>query len=465
MQPMLLPFGSERDRDIAIIHEATAIYTVPAEIEGLLDRLDWPRSGGRLLDPGAGNGGLLVAALARLDLAVNDISAASAAVKGYEFHPGAAYAARCWIESHLVNRCWSRAAATAAATAIVEERDFLLAPVPVGAFQTIAMNPPYLRKANIPGSYRLDFDLAVPTHAQADLLFAYLQRAADVIAPGGMIGLIAADRLLLNASSGELRRRIGQRYAVRDVRRLDAASAFYRPKTRRRGTPARVHPVSLILDPSGIGSPMTSAPFPLDGALAVDGVLLSDLAEIRLAPWLGPEGIFVVRDPAPFPADSLVPVVEPDDIDAATDRLTGFRRWALKTTAEPPPAALRAHLERTLDRMPARGRRRIPWLPPETFAGRLPLECDAVLIPRIAKRLRPILLPGGYLPINHNLVVLSGLPADQIIGWLNDPRVQEQARGLALRLENDYLSITATTLRRLTIPHDLVTSIACAPPC
>lgn len=59
----------QRDFDIAAIWRATGVYTTIPEIEALLDRLDWPMQGDRLLDPGAGNGGFLVAALARVDLA------------------------------------------------------------------------------------------------------------------------------------------------------------------------------------------------------------------------------------------------------------------------------------------------------------------------------------------------------------------------------------------------------------
>ena len=59
----------QRGLDIAAIHHGTGIYTMPPEIDALLDRLGWPWQGTRLLDPGAGNGGFLVAALRRLDLA------------------------------------------------------------------------------------------------------------------------------------------------------------------------------------------------------------------------------------------------------------------------------------------------------------------------------------------------------------------------------------------------------------
>lgn len=457
MQLSLLQFDTDRERDIDEIHTATAIYTVPAEIEALLDSLGWPETGKRLLDPGAGNGGVVIGALSRIALLPDDVATASTAVKGYEFHAGAAQAARQWVTAHLVERGWTPATAAHAASKIVEVRDFLLSPVPLGEYDVIATSPPAWRRVRLPPGYRSEFDATVAPHAQADLLYAYLQRSADVLAPGGLIGLIASDRFLLNRGSAELRRRLGEVFTVRNVRRLDSSSAFYRPKTRTKGTPPRIHPVALVLDPGAGGLPLGCAPFTLDGHISVDGVALAELAHIQLAPWLGPDGIFVVRDPSRFPATSLVPVVEPDDIHPTEDKLTGSTRWALLTDPTPPPPAVLQHLDNHLHRMPQRGRRTVRWMPPESFSHRLPLAVEAIMVPRIAKRLRAILLPPGVMPVAHNLVVVSGRPASTIAAWLNDPRVQAQADATALRLENGYASFTATGLRALIIPHDLLT--------
>jgi hypothetical protein len=118
-----------------------------------------------------------------------------------------------------------------------------------------------------------------------------------------------------------------------------------------------------------------------------------------------------------------------------------------------PPRAVLAHLDATLGRMPLRGRRKVRWLPPETFAGRLPLDQDAVLVPRIAKRLAGIRLPAGRLPVNHGLVVVSGLSVAAVVNMLDDPVVQAQGNALALGIDNGYRSFTATLLRQLVIPR------------
>src|SRR3546814_1288256 len=48
--------GDQHACDIDQIHRGTAVYTALPEIEALLDLLEWPAHGKRLLDPGAGNG-------------------------------------------------------------------------------------------------------------------------------------------------------------------------------------------------------------------------------------------------------------------------------------------------------------------------------------------------------------------------------------------------------------------------
>jgi tRNA1(Val) A37 N6-methylase TrmN6 len=458
-----LDFGSDgqREQDIAAIHHATGFYTVVPEIEALLDRLGWPSEGERLLDPGAGNGGFLVAALRRLDLDRDDITTAVRRVRGYEFYRGAVAEARAAVRDHLAGRGWSAAAAQRAALLIVEERDFLLSPVPAGEFDLIAANPPYWRLVNLPTAYRIDYEAVVEPHARADMLFAYLQQSANIVATGGRIGLITADRWLLNEGSAELRRRLGRRFRVTDVHKLDAESAFYHAKERKAGTAPRVTPVSLILTQGKEGRALDGRPFQLDEVPVVDGVPLPELARIRLAPWLGPDGIFLVdaatRDR--LPAEYLFPAVEPGDI-GRDDVIRETRRWVIRTTRGEPSAPVLAHLDSTLGRMPKGGRRVPRWLPPEPFAGKLPVDQDAVLVPRIATHLRAIRLPAGVIPANHQLVVVSGLPVPVMIAMLTDAAVQAQADALSRRVDGGYQDYTAKMLRQLVIPRDLVEAAA-----
>ena len=175
----------------------------------------------------------------------------------------------------------------------------------------------------------------------------------------------------------------------------------------------------------------------------------SDLATIRLAPWLGSPGIFVVDAATArrLPPECLVPAVDTDDIVDGV--LQPPRRFAIRTlTGEEPPAEVLAHLDAHLERMAKRGRRTPRWLPPETFHG-LDLSQPALLIPRIARSLAPVRLPPGILPINHNLTIVGGRQADigEIETRMRGEGAQAWMRTYAARLESNYFSITTTLLR------------------
>lgn len=438
---------------IGIIHEGTSIYTQPHEIDALLDRISWPQTGERLLDPGCGNGNMVVAALARIMPAPGDLQAVSR-VHGMDFHEPSITEARTRISDLLISLGWSGDEAAATASKCVETRDYLL-DRPAGTWDVILANPPYWRRANLPAEYRERLDEALPRHATGDLLHAYLHAMLGNLSEGGCMAIITSDRWLLNSSASSIRSEVGRRLRVADVRRLDTASAFHRPKDRTRGTPPRVHAVSMLLQDAD-GRTIDERPFLIEEPPHVDGTPLGELVEMRLAPWLGADNVFMVPSGSGLPEESLVPCVEPSDLCPRTDTIGPTRRWAILTGDERPHEDILEHLERNMHRMPPRGVRKVRWLPPERFDGRLPLQKDAILVPRLARKLRAIRLPAGMLPTNHSLVLVSGRSVESIQRMLLDPRVQAQADALALRVEDGYRSYTATLLRQLVIPNDLI---------
>lgn len=396
---------------------------------------------------------MLVAALIALAPAPGDHDAASR-VHGVEFHAPSADRARTRLADVLSDLGWNAEQAETTALGMVETRDYLLDGRMPG-WDVVLANPPYWRRHNLPDGYRARFDAATDKATRGDLLHAYLDAMARDLASGGTMALVTSDRWLVNANASALRGRIGSVLRVAEARRLDSRSAFHRPKKRIRETPPRVHAVSLVLSPER-GRVMGCEPFLVDEPPAVEGVRFDNLVEMRLAPWLGPDGIFTIDDRKGLPAAVLAPCVEPVDICARTGAIGPTRRWAIVTGDEEPAPEVLAHLDANMHRMPPRGRRRVRWLPPERFDHHLPLSREAVLVPRIATRLRSVMLPPGHLPTNHSLccVAPDDLTADDIRMMLDDPRVQAQADALALRIESGFRSYTATLLRSLVIPHD-----------
>lgn len=451
-------FGDARAAAVDALHTATAIYTTEPVVDELLEQVDWPNGDSRLLDPSCGDGVFLGRALHRLLTVEPGVSPSRLGrlLEGWEVHPHAAHQARSRLATQLIGHGWNATAANVTAAQLVRHADFLTeGPHHGRRYDVIAGNPPYLRAVNVPELLRQEYEAVTPDYARADLLHTFLDRCARLVADEGVVAMVTADRWLFNANASRLREAIGERVGLVHLARLDAATAFYRPKQRRAGTPPRIHPVAIVLGPRQLSTqPITADAIHPDAApSSTTGPTLADVAVIRQGPWLGRNGIFVVdaETARPLPPECLVPAVGPKDI--VDGKLGEIRRWAIRTSADTvPPDEIMAHLDANLHRMAPRGRRNPRWLPPETW-GDLPYDRTALLIPRIAKTVRPVELPPGVLPTNHDVCIVSSgwMSLSEIQRLLCSPEATEWMRARAPRLENGYLSITPTLLKQLPI--------------
>lgn len=450
---------SAREAAINALHAATAIYTREPVVDELLDAVDWPRGRRRLVDPSCGDGMFLGRALVRLLREAPDIDGDTLAdvLQGWELHPVAAQHSRERIAETLAQHGWHPDTASAVATRMVRQADFLLQGPTTPYCHVIAGNPPYLRWANVPALLREEYAAALPRHAVADLLHSFLERCSAALLPDGEVALVTADRWLFNLGAAKLREAIGKRLAIDQLRRLDPSTAFYRPKDRRAGSPPRIHPVSVVLRrPSSASFPLSAAPvFPdqLAHPNQHRGPTLGDIASVTLAPWLGTKGIFVVDQStaATLPAEHLVPAIDTDDIrDGILQTPT---RFAIRTHPDrPPPPAILSHLEANMHRMAKRGLRKIPWLPPESWHKRT-LDTPILLVPRIARTLRPVRVQPGLLPMNHNLSIVAADRAtlDEIEAVLCSAEANAWMQAHAARLESGFFSLTTKLLRQLPV--------------
>lgn len=447
---------AERSSAIDALHAATALYTSTPVVEALLDRMGWPDADGRLLDPSAGDGSFLVCALARIPTPAGDFEALGR-VQGWEMHPQAVEHARERIADLLASRGWTEGDAARGAELVAHEGDFLTAD-PRGTFRFVAGNPPYLRWGHLPQLLKETWSPVLPDFARGDLLHAFLDRSVSIMPEDGVVGLVTSDRWLFNATTTGLRRTIGRKAGISHLARLDAATSFYRPKTRRKNSAPRVHPVEVVLRPLGEDMlELCGRPISPDGAFdaAHDGPVLADVATVKLAPWLGPKGIFLLgsEQARALPDADLLPAVDSDDIDPETDVLGQPTRFAIRTTRDAEPAgAVRDHLLSSRERMPKRGRLGRWWMPPEAIT--LPLDRPAILVPRIGRRIRAVRLPAGVLPVNHNLYVVAGQDGrslDEIEGILLSEATQAWVARNAPRLEDGYLDIRAGLIRRIPV--------------
>ena len=441
---------------IETLHAATALYTVAEIVDALLDRLDWPDCGGRLLDPSAGDGSFILQALRRLD--TNDVTQLDR-IQGWEIHPGAASTARTRVAGFLRQSGLDPHTSHAAASRIVINKDFLTHGPTHEHFHTIAGNPPYLRFQRLPDYFKQVYGRSLPKYASQDLLHAFLDRCVGLLNRNGSIGLVCSDRFLFNSTAGELRHQLGTRVGIEHLTRLEAKTAFYRPKQRVKGSAPRIHPVEIVLrHPSNSKFAITREPIVPDelGRPPTTGPTLGDIAKISLAPWLGPFGIFVVSEATAAclrnTAATLIPAVDTDDIDPQTDELRGPSRFVIVADKlHQPTGLLDAHLQAQLHRMPKRGLKPKYWHPPEPV--HLPLDTPTLLIPRIARRIRAVPLPANVLAINHNLSVIStsDLSLIELRQLLLAESSQAWIQRNAPRLESGFFSISTQLLRRMPI--------------
>jgi hypothetical protein len=286
----------------------------------------------------------------------------------------------------------------------------------------------------------------------------------------GTLALVTADRWLLNSTTADLREKLGQQNGIAHLVRLDPSTSFYRPKFRQTGTPPRIHPVAIVISRMTSGhKPITRAPiYPPDINIIPDigddeqTMSLSELCEIRLAPWLGPKGIFYLSrteaESRNIPHNSMIAVVDTKNLPPNIDELTPSTMVAIRTHRDTPPGdAIQTHLKSRLHLMPLRGRQKTWLLPPEP----LPTLATApgILIPRIANRLRAVPIAAYITPISHNfhlIVKPKGITRDQLLQILRHQSVEAYAMNRAPRLENGFFDFRTNFIRALPIPTLLV---------
>lgn len=105
--------------------------------------------------------------------------------------------------------------------------DFLLAELPE-SFDCIVGNPPYVRQERIPAPLLAEYRRRYATlYDRADLYVPFFERALDVLAPGGTLGYICANRWLKNKYGGPLRKKVAAGFHLRYFMDLDGIDAFH----------------------------------------------------------------------------------------------------------------------------------------------------------------------------------------------------------------------------------------------
>jgi hypothetical protein len=215
-----------------------AIFTRREVVDFILDLVGYkecePLLEARLLEPSFGNGDFLFPALDRLFAAY--IAAGSPtpampklrdAIRAIELHRETYEQTFATLLRYLAERGLSQTEQRTLAHAWLRQGDFLLEEMP-SSFTHIVGNPPYVRQELIPDILMAEYRRRYATiYDRADLYIPFIERALQLLVPGGGLGLICADRWMKNRYGGPLRRLIAENYHLRAYVDMVDTPAFH----------------------------------------------------------------------------------------------------------------------------------------------------------------------------------------------------------------------------------------------
>ncbi|MBK9493983.1 MAG: Eco57I restriction-modification methylase domain-containing protein [Xanthomonadales bacterium] len=287
--------------------ERGAVFTRPDVATAILDLCGYTADRAlhrvRLLEPSFGGGDFLLLAVTRLlrswlregGTPASALADLRDAVRAVELHCESVDAVRARLLDLLLEVGIAHADAVGLCAAWLIGDDFLLTSLP-GEFDVVVGNPPYVRQERIPAPLLAEYRQRYRTlFDRADLYVPFYERALDLLARGGRLGFICANRWVKNRYGGPLRDKISGGFALLHYIDMENIDAFHteviaypaitvieRPRAATmRAAPTRVA-TAEALQQHGLARVAESL---LRDALSA-GVDEVDLAQGGEAPWL-----------------------------------------------------------------------------------------------------------------------------------------------------------------------------------
>ncbi|BCU07909.1 Eco57I restriction-modification methylase domain-containing protein [Allochromatium tepidum] len=219
--------------------ERGAVFTRKEVVNAILDlagyTLDRPLYRQRLLEPACGRGDFLLVAVDRL-LAAYDHAGGGAseavhelrdAIRAVELHVASHDETAQAVTARLIAAGLSERDAGELCRSWLIRDDFLLCHLD-GEFDYVVGNPPYVRQERIPEALLREYRRRFRTlYDRADLYVPFFERALDLLAPGGRLGFVCANRWLKNKYGGPLREKIARDFVLTHFIDLDGIDAFH----------------------------------------------------------------------------------------------------------------------------------------------------------------------------------------------------------------------------------------------
>jgi hypothetical protein len=203
-----------------------AIFTRAEVVDFILDLVgyteDRPLFLKRLLEPSCGGGDFLLPAVDRLLAAWQAsgnkgsiVDALGGAIRAVELHRRTFAVTRQAVIERVEHEGIALQSATALADMWLMQGDFLLEP-PEEQFDFVVGNPPYVRQELIPAPLLAEYRRRYPTmYDRADLYIPFIERSLLMLAVGGNLGFICADRWMKNRYGGPLRSLVAEKFHLK----------------------------------------------------------------------------------------------------------------------------------------------------------------------------------------------------------------------------------------------------------
>jgi hypothetical protein len=220
------------------LEDLGAIFTRPEVVDFILDLAgyteDQPLHKMRILEPSFGGGDFLLPLISRLltawhaeegsSSALDDLSDA---IRAVELHRKTFHSTHAAVVALLKREKLADRTATALADRWLSQGDFLLAPLN-GQFDFVVGNPPYVRQELIPAPLLAEYRRRYQTmYDRADLYIPFIERSLSILAKGGSLGFICADRWMKNRYGGPLRGLVAEQFHLKIYVDMVDTQAFH----------------------------------------------------------------------------------------------------------------------------------------------------------------------------------------------------------------------------------------------
>lgn len=491
---------------------AGVVYTRPWVVDLMLDLVGYDVStdlgAQTIVEPGCGDGAFLSRIVPRLLRSAKEhgrsLDSLADAVRGYELDPESVKRARGVVADILTRDGVSARTAQALAAAWVVEGDFLLDTLDVVA-QWVVGNPPYVRVEEADPEVYVTYRTRWPTMAgRADIYIGFFEAGLSLLAEGGKLCFICADRWMHNQYGARLRRHVLENFALGLLLELHDSDVF--------DVPVAAYPAITVMERASHSSTalatakstfgesslprfrqwhagrkkpdLRDADFSaaiLEGRFRADAswpsgpperlrmiadleVRLPSLSEVGVSIGVGiatgADKVYVVKEPGGVEPELLKPAIGPADLRDGVVKWTGrrvvspWRDGELIKLADYPGAKkyFEAHAKALKARYVGKRNPQAWWRtidrpPADDYAG------PKLIVADINDSIEPVLDTEGYWPLHSAYYITSAeWDLEALGGYLLSEIAGALVEAYSVKMANGHLRVSAQYLKKIRLP-------------